>query len=172
MPPKKPPRRGPHIQRSNTPRRPSVESIYKGNWMRSLLEVEFAKQLDARGITWAYEPERLQGGRYLVDFHLPELRCWVEVKGRFEARDHLLLPLVAGHLDGQRHERLFLYMRGRAFRITEQGFTALSHDDFWRAIAEVPDDEDLIYLRDKRRRGSNTGGDESIGPTGHVEAEE
>jgi hypothetical protein len=159
MPPQKPgkpSRRGPHIQRSSTPRRPSIESIYKGNWMRSRLEVEFAKHLDACGIAWAYEPERLQGGRYLVDFHLPELRCWIEVKGRFEARDHLLLPLVAGHLDGQRRERLFLYMRGRAFHVTDQGFTALSHDEFWRAIREVSDDEALDYLREKRLREAGT----------------
>lgn len=152
MPPEKPPKGGPRIQRSDAPRRPSVESIYKGNWMRSLLEVEFAKQLDARGIAWQYEPERLQGGRYLVDFHLPDLRCWVEVKGRFEARDHLLLPLVEGHLEGQRKERLFLYMRGRAFRINKGQFEELSHEAFWAAIQEVPDDEDLIYLRERRKR--------------------
>lgn len=152
MSPDQIPKRGPKIQRSDVPRAPSVESIYKGKWMRSLLEVEFAKQLDARGIAWEYEPERLQGGRYLVDFHLPALRCWVEVKGRFEGRDHLLLPLVAGHLDGQRKERLFLYMRSRAFRVTERGFEALSHDAFWDAISDVPDDEDLLYLRDRRKR--------------------
>ncbi len=146
------PRRGPRVQRSSAPRRPATESIYKGAWMRSRLEVEFAKQLDARGIAWEYEPERLQGGRYLVDFHLPDLRCWVEVKGRFEARDQLLLPLVAGHLDGQRKARLFLYMRDRAFRVTDSGFAALSHAAFWDAIRDVPDAEDLDYLRTKRQR--------------------
>ncbi len=161
MPPDDSSQRGPHIRRSNAPRRPSVESVYNGHWMRSQLEVAFAKQLDARGITWTYEPERLQGGRYLVDFYLPELRCWVEVKGRFEARDHLLLPLVAGHLDGQRHERLFLYMRARAYRVTERGFTALSHAAFWDAIHEVPEDEDLIYLRQKREREAGANADDA-----------
>lgn len=149
---KKPESRGPHVHRSTAPRGPSVESIYKGHWMRSRLEVAFAQQLDAREIAWDYEPERLQGGRYLVDFYLPDLRCWVEVKGRFEARDQLLLPLVAGHLDGQRSERLFLYMRGRAFRVTDQGFTSLSHAAFWEAIQDVPEDEDLLYLKHKRAR--------------------
>lgn len=157
-----PPKRdspSPRVQRSSAPRRPATESIYKGAWMRSQLEVGFAKQLDARGIVWQYEPERLQGGRYLVDFYLPDLRCWVEVKGRFEARDQLLLPLVAGHLDGQRKERLFLYMRDRAFRVTDQGFTALTHAVFWDALGEVPDSEDLIYLRKKRDRAQPPGDD-------------
>jgi hypothetical protein len=152
MPTEKPNSHGPHVHRSTAPRRPSVESIYKGHWMRSRLEVEFAKQLDARSITWGYEPERLQGGRYLVDFHLPDLKCWVEVKGRFEARDQLLLPLVAGHLDGQRGERLFLYMAGRAFRVTDQGFAPLSHAAFWEAIRDVPEGDDLLYLKHKRAR--------------------
>ncbi len=144
--------RGPQVHRSTAPRRPSVESIYNGHWMRSRLEVTFAKQLDAREIKWDYEPERLQGGRYLVDFQLSDLKCWVEVKGRFEARDQLLLPLVAGHLDGQRSERLFLYMRGRAFRVTDQGFAPLSHAAFWDVLQDVPEDEDLLYLKHKRAR--------------------
>jgi hypothetical protein len=147
-------RRGPHVRRSTTPRRPSVESVYKGKLMRSLFEVEFAKKLDARAIAWEYEPERIGGGRYLIDFYLPELKCWVEVKGRFEARDDLLLPLAATRLEKARGERLFLYMKTRAYRVTPTGFDAMSHDAFWDAIQEMPEQrDDLDYLkRDKRGR--------------------
>jgi hypothetical protein len=122
--------------------RPSTEAIYGGKWMRSLFEVQFAKQLDHRQIAWDYEPERLKGGGYLVDFHLPELKCWVEVKGRFEPRDDLLLPLVAGRLKSERSERLFLYMKSKAYRVTSAGYAPLTHDEFWEAIADVPEDDD------------------------------
>lgn len=141
MPDDKPKSTSPRVN-SGPRRRPSIESIYKGAWMRSLFEVRFAKQLDARGITWEYEPERLKGGGYLVDFYLPDLKCWVEVKGRFEARDDLLLPNVASRLHTGRGDRLFLYMKTRAYRVTWKGFEALSHDDFWAAIQDVPPGDD------------------------------
>ena len=86
---KPPAPRRPRVARG--PRRgEATESVYRGAFMRSRLEVAFAQELDRRGIAWQYEPERVGGGRYLVDFHLPDLKCWVEVKGRFEARDDLL----------------------------------------------------------------------------------
>ncbi|MBN1562782.1 MAG: hypothetical protein JXA10_03015 [Anaerolineae bacterium] len=139
---------GPHVNRSITPRKPAIESVYQGKLMRSLFEVEFAKALDARGIAWEYEPERIGGGRYLIDFYLPELTCWVEVKGRFEARDDLLLPLAATRLQKERGERLFLYMKTRAYRVTTKDFAALSHDEFWDAIQKVPEKSDnLVYLK-------------------------
>lgn len=135
MPDEKP-RKGPHVAKGPR-RRGGIESVYRGAYMRSLFEVQFAKQLDARGIPWEYEPERLKGGRYLVDFHLPDRRCWVEVKGRFEPRDDLLLPLVAGRLKQDRGERLFLYMKTRAYRVETGGFEAISHAEFWDALGEA-----------------------------------
>lgn len=151
----------PSQPRKGTPRvaagprtRGSIESVYKGAYMRSRLEVHFAQELDRRGIAWEYEPERIGGGAYLVDFHLPVLRCWVEVKGRFEARDDLLLPNVAGHLKAERKERLFLYMKTRGYRVTWQGFEALTQEDFWNEIQSVPPDEpDPGLPRPPGRRG-------------------
>jgi len=132
-------RRGPHVARG--PRRKiSVESVYHGAYMRSLFEVEFAKELDRREIKWQYEPERIGGGRYLIDFYLPDLKCWVEVKGRFEARDDLLLPLAASHLRTERGERLFLYMKTDAYRVNTKGFEPLTHAAFWDAIQSPPDE--------------------------------
>ena len=152
---------GPPVRRG--PRRDTaIESIYKGAFMRSRLEVDFAKQLDARDIHWTYEPERLGGGRYLVDFYLPDLGCWVEVKGRFEARDHLLLPNVAGHLRSERGEQLFLYMRARTYHVTSRGFDELDRAAFWEAITTPPDpDSGLRYLA--RRRARQTPDDNSSG---------
>jgi hypothetical protein len=143
----------PRLQRG--PRRqPSVESVYKGRLMRSRFEVEFAKMLDARAITWEYEPERIGGGRYLIDFYLPDLKCWVEVKGRFEARDDMLLPLAATRLKQERGERLFLYMKTRAYRVTMKDFEPMSHQKFWDAIQDAPpDDPDRDLPRFKRSGG-------------------
>ncbi len=148
-----PKRKAPHVSRSTTPRRPSIESVYKGHQMRSLFEVAFARQLDAREIAWTYEPERIGGGQYLVDFHLPDLKCWVEVKGRFEARDDLLLPLASTRLEQERSERLFLFMKTRCYRVTRTGFAALSHDEFWAAIQEVPKPREELRLP-KRKSGA------------------
>lgn len=154
----------------SSPRRPRVargprrgeatESIYRGAFMRSRLEVSFAQELDRRGIAWEYEPERIGGGRYLVDFHLPDRKCWVEVKGRFEARDDLLLPNVANHLRAERGERLFLFMRTRAFRVTWHGFEPLTLDEFWAALSDATDEagEPLDYLRRKQSRPRNDQG--------------
>lgn len=147
-----PKRSSPHVRRATAPRRPSIETVYQGHLMRSLFEVAFAKQLDARAIAWDYEPERIGGGRYLVDFHLPDLKCWVEVKGRFEARDDLLLPLAATRLDQERGERLFLYMKTRCYRVTRTGFEALSREAFWAAIGDVPAEPDDLRLP-KRKTG-------------------
>ncbi|MEW6577610.1 MAG: hypothetical protein AB1435_00280 [Chloroflexota bacterium] len=153
-PPGKPPLpRKPRVARG--PRHgAATESIYRGAFMRSRLEVSFAQELDRRGIAWQYEPERIGGGRYLVDFHLPDCKCWVEVKGRFEARDDLLLPNVANHLRTERGERLFLFMRARAFRVTWRGFEPLSLDEFWAALQDTRDEagERLDYFRHKGPR--------------------
>lgn len=153
MPPDESPPGKPRAARG--PRRgAATESIYRGALMRSRLEVTFAQELDRRGIAWQYEPERVGGGRYLVDFRLPDLKCWVEVKGRFEARDDLLLPNVANHLRTERGERLFLFMRTRAFRVTWRGFEPLNLDEFWAALLDKTDEagESLDYLR-RRQAG-------------------
>ncbi len=160
-PKESPPGKPPFPRRPRVARGPrhgaACESIYRGAFMRSRLEVSFAQELDRRGIAWQYEPERIGGGRYLVDFHLPDLRCWVEVKGRFEVRDDLLLPNVANHLRAERGERLFLYMRTRAFRVTWRGFEPLTLDEFWAALSDMTDKagEPLGYLRQRRARAQD-----------------
>ncbi len=132
------PRKGkPRVQRGKR-RKIALPARVRGEEMRSKLEARFAHQLEARGIAWQYEPERIGAGHYLVDFYLPDLACWVEVKGRFEPRDSLLLPNVAINLKRERGERLFLYMPDQAYRVGGKAFTPLSHEDFWRAIQESP----------------------------------
>jgi hypothetical protein len=58
-----------------------------GTLFRSRLEARWAVFFDLIGITWQYEPEYFKEDfgdrviRYLPDFYLPDLQCWVEVKG-------------------------------------------------------------------------------------------
>ena len=56
---------------------------YKGIWMRSMWEIDYAKYLDKNNIKWQYEPKRfnLENITYLPDFYLPEKNSYVEIKG-------------------------------------------------------------------------------------------
>lgn len=57
---------------------------YKGIWMRSSWEREYAEHLDSKEIKWEYEPKRFslgEGTTYTPDFYLPEIETYVEVKG-------------------------------------------------------------------------------------------
>jgi hypothetical protein len=126
-------KKGPTLQRGKK-RVAAVKGVFRGVELRSQLEILFATELEKRQIKWVYEPERIGPGRYLVDFYLPDLKCWVEVKGKFEPRDSLLLPNVAINLKRYRGERLFLYMRNKAYTVGSKTFTPLSHEEFWSEV--------------------------------------
>jgi hypothetical protein len=75
-----------HLNRNIEHEKAYVKSggTHAGVWMRCLnSEGVFARQLDAAGIEWMYEPRRfrLSIGSYLPDFYLPQFDIWVEVKG-------------------------------------------------------------------------------------------
>ncbi len=100
--------------------------------MRSQLEIRFAAELDERAIKWVYEGEALGGAGYLVDFYLPDLGVWVEVKGRFEARDRQVLPEVAKFLKSERKHRLLVYTgSGKCFVVNPSGFREVERRNFW-----------------------------------------
>jgi hypothetical protein len=63
-------------------RRAGKPTCWKGRWFRSVLESIWAECWDAAGIVWSYEPRRVQlgGDAYLIDFYLPGLGVYVEVK--------------------------------------------------------------------------------------------
>jgi hypothetical protein len=113
----------------------AVPGMFQGIQFRSQLEIRFATECEIRKLAWIYESERLGAGNYLVDFHLPKQKAWVEVKGRFEARDHYLLKEVAQVLQA-RGEQLYVFTSGRPMRVTADEFEKLSHDEFWAAIAQ------------------------------------
>jgi hypothetical protein len=113
----------------------AVPGMFQGIQFRSQLEIRFATECEIRNLAWIYESERLGAGNYLVDFHLPKQKAWVEVKGRFEARDHYLLKEVAQVLQS-RGEQLYVFTSGRPMRVTADEFEKLSHEEFWAAIAQ------------------------------------
>lgn len=61
-----------------------IETRYKGYRFRSRLEARWAVFFDALGVRWEYEKEGydLDGVLYLPDFWLPELKCFIEIKGQ------------------------------------------------------------------------------------------
>lgn len=62
----------------------AIETEYKGYRFRSRTEARWAVFFDARGVSYRYEEggfELSDGTRYLPDFYLPDLHCFVEIKG-------------------------------------------------------------------------------------------
>ncbi len=63
-----------------------IETVYNGYRFRSRLEARWAVFFDEAGIPYRYEPEGFEVDlgdeiiRYLPDFYLPELDCYVEIK--------------------------------------------------------------------------------------------
>jgi hypothetical protein len=116
----------------------AAPGVYKDTHFRSQLEIRFAKELDARELRWFYEPERLGVSRYLLDFFLPDVKAWVEVKGKVSSRDHDSLLALSVTLLKERRQRVFMWMDERAFVITENGYSMLTHEEFWTALTTVP----------------------------------
>lgn len=121
-------------------RRPgAIPGEFMGVMFRSQLEIRFATELQSRGIRWQYEIERLGTGNYLVDFYLPDLGIWVEVKGKFEPRDNYLLLDVAQQLTTQRQESLYVYTSGHPLRVTADGYEKINRQLFWAELQDADD---------------------------------
>lgn len=111
--------------------------IYKGVQMRSQLEIRFAAELDERSIRWVYESKALGDSGYLVDFFLPDLDVWVEVKGKFEARDRQVLPEVSRYLEAEEKQRLLIYTgSGKCFVVNPTGFHEIERKGFWYELSQ------------------------------------
>lgn len=138
--------------RKNTRRRNPVSRFaaqpgeFDGIQFRSQLEIRFAAELKSRQIRYEYEKERLGKGRYQVDFYLPDLKCWVEVKGVFQARDNYVLQEVAESLR-RRREKVFVYMPDKVFRVEPNGFVPLSHHELWNALGSNRIAQPMTMLR-------------------------
>jgi len=71
----------------------AIETKYKGYRFRSRLEARWAVFFDFFGEEWEYEKEGFEFSekRYLPDFWLPRLGCWLEIKGDHPSQDEFHL---------------------------------------------------------------------------------
>ncbi len=79
-----------------------IQTVYRGYRFRSRLEARWAVFFDALGLAFQYEPEGfdLGGVWYLPDFYLPDIRCWVEVKGQEPSKhERFLIDLLNQQMD-------------------------------------------------------------------------
>lgn len=81
----------------------AIDTSYAGHRFRSRTEARWAVFLDALGVAWTYEEEgfELPSGRYLPDFWLPDLKGWIEVKGKAPTREER--AKLAELIDGSGH---------------------------------------------------------------------
>ena len=75
--------------RGKTGKRKDLNNQY----FRSTYEANFARILNYLGIEWEYEPCRFKFDdcSWLIDFYLPQLDIWVEVKGWMREKDLKLI---------------------------------------------------------------------------------
>jgi len=80
----------------------AIETHYHGYRFRSRLEARHAVFFDTLGIAYEYEKEGydLNGTRYLPDFWLPEMECFIEIKGQLPSQEEFaktkLLAIYTG----------------------------------------------------------------------------
>lgn len=82
-----------------------IETIYNGYRFRSRLEARWAVFYDALGVRYEYEKEGFElggAGRYLPDFWLPGLDCWVEIKGAHPSADERRKAAALAESTGKR----------------------------------------------------------------------
>jgi len=79
----------------------AIETHYDGYRFRSRLEARWAVFFNAVGLEYEYEKEGFElSRRYLPDFWLPQLECWIEIKGEhITERDITLCKELAEHTD-------------------------------------------------------------------------
>lgn len=67
-----------------------------GTWFKSRWEANVARIFNLLGLKWRYEPRVFDLGEmaYAVDFHLPQLGRWVEVKGWMSDKDKRKISLA------------------------------------------------------------------------------
>lgn len=103
----------------------AIQTKYKGYCFRSRLEARWAVYFDSLGIEWVYEPEGFElgdGVRYLPDFWIPSLDCFIEVKpGKTEAKVRKKVYL-AGKMDNWRCKVLERYLCTNPYGVDKYSF--------------------------------------------------
>ena len=140
-----------------------IETFYHGILYRSRLEARWAVFLRELGITTEYEKEGFHlhdGGLYLPDFWLPQVRMWGEVKPN-DRRDRLVVDPVALRKGvavamGTRHPLVFFDGPPR-----DTNYWAIWPDEMdpvgWDWIDVVPAEGNAYHLSEGRFYASSGG---------------
>ena len=68
----------------------AIETWYNGTLYKSRLEAKWAVFMTLIGVKFQYEPEGYalsDGVWYLPDFWLPDMECWIEIKGQIPTEE-------------------------------------------------------------------------------------
>lgn len=87
----------------------AIPTQYAGIEFCSRLEARWAVYLDALKVPWYYEYEGFEfesGEKYLPDFFLPQVNCWLEIKPESRPRDEE--EMKCGKLAEATSKRVFL----------------------------------------------------------------
>jgi len=95
-----------------------IRNQYKGYWMDSGAELQFAKLLDEHNIKWikntktffSYRDNSGKTRKYYPDFYLPGYDYWVEIKGLYykHENDKHKLNAVGSNIELQYHNNIKL----------------------------------------------------------------
>lgn len=79
----------------------AIDTKYRGFLFRSRLEARWAVFLDHLSVGFRYEMEGFEFGRdrYLPDFYLPRLDCWIEIKPLMPRGDDRAVRLATALAD-------------------------------------------------------------------------
>jgi hypothetical protein len=98
-----------------------IKTFYRGYIFHSRLEAKWAVFLDALNVQWEYEKEGYilkDGTWYLPDFWLPELDCWLEIKGERPTHE-------------EKHKAYLLSSQSQKLVIIASGSIRYKIDEFW-----------------------------------------
>jgi len=128
----------------------AIETKYAGYKFRSRLEARWAVFFDQAGIKYEYEPEgfdfsdypnidqylRPDDRRYLPDFWLPTLNCYLEIKPMLNPVDDV--AIVKAYLLSQKHEVLIVFGQPghNSYRVVNCR-TGEEMPAFWRPISQI-----------------------------------
>lgn len=136
-----------------------LDTLYHDTLFRSRLEARWAVAFDGYGIEWDYEPEGYEvapGLWYLVDFYLPQVQMYAEVKPNdyrnLVAVETEALAKMIGlmRLTG----RGVLYLDGTPRDTNYWAVMPFSHDDHGDWMWVDVDFRDSVkgrYIKDERR---------------------
>lgn len=121
----------------------AIETSYDGRRFRSRAEARWAVFLNALELPYQYEPEGvvLDGTPYLPDFFVPDIACWIEVKGQGPTEEE------------RRKCRLLCEATGQRVLLAVGAPTVECHIFVFDPRHDWPEHARFTFREDRRNRG-------------------